>query len=192
MQFHRLDHAIDAELELIRPSARYIDDMVSACQHPQSSTDEGAAWTRLQLNRFVDQYPDGIEPGDVLTGRAAGYYLWMRLRPEYRPVVPIAGTLALRLGDSEQISQYIGHIGYGVFPPARGHHYAERACRLIAPLAKMHGHDYLWITANPDNLPSRRTAERLGAELINIVDIPIDNPLYARGERQKCRYRWII
>jgi RimJ/RimL family protein N-acetyltransferase len=192
MRFHKLDNPVDRELELIAPAARYIDDMMTACQHPQSWTDAAAAWSRQQLNSFVDQYPGGLEPGDAFADRPPGYYLWLRLRPEFAPPIPIAGTLALRLGTSENVVRYVGHIGYGVFPAARGHHYAERACRLVAPLARQHGMDHLWITVNPDNAPSRRSCERLGAELVDVVDVPKTNPLYARGDRQKCRFRWRI
>lgn len=192
MQFYRLENAVDHELELVRPASRYIDDMLAACQHPTVWADKSSAWTRKQLVEFVSRNPDGIEAGDAITGRWPGYYLWLRLRPEFKPVIPMAGTLSFRLADTEQIRMYSGHIGYGVFAPARGNHYAERAVRLVLPLARAHGMDHLWITCNPDNTPSRRTCERLGAELIEIVDIPKTNLLYEKGERQKCRYRLAI
>src|SRR5215204_4797163 len=70
-----------------------------------------------------------------------------------------------------------------------GHRFAERSCRLILPLARRHGFDTLWITCNPDNVASRRTCERLGAELVGIVDVPPDNDVYERGSERKCRYR---
>jgi tagatose 1,6-diphosphate aldolase len=57
------------------------------------------------------------------------------------------------------------------------------------PLLKTHGINPLWITCNPDNMPSRRTCEILGAELIEIVDLPTDTEMYRYGERRKCRYR---
>ena len=100
-----------------------------------------------------------------------------------------AGGLNLRIGNTPGIVLYGGHIGYNVEPEFRGNHYAERACRLLLPLAKAHGLDPLWITCNPDNIPSRRTCERLGAELVEIIPLPEDNDQYAEGEREKCRYR---
>ena len=57
------------------------------------------------------------------------------------------------------------------------------------PLLTHHDIDPIWITCNPDNMPSRRTCELIGAELINIVDLPKDIDLYLVGDRQKCRYR---
>ena len=40
-----------------------------------------------------------------------------------------------------------------------------------------------------ENAASRRTCEILGAEMIEIVDLPADSDMYAKGERRKCRYR---
>jgi tagatose 1,6-diphosphate aldolase len=60
---------------------------------------------------------------------------------------------------------------------------------LLLPLARSHGLMTIWITCNPDNFASRRTCELAGATLVEIVDLPEDNDMYQRGERQKCRYR---
>ncbi len=109
--------------------------------------------------------------------------------PPPLPPIKILGGISLRVGYTFEVEMYYGHIGYHVYPAARGRHYAERACRLLLPLAQRHGMRVLWITCNPDNYPSRRTCERLGSTLIGIVPIPRDNPLYARGSREKCRYR---
>lgn len=100
-----------------------------------------------------------------------------------------AGNVSLRVGNAWDILLYLGHIGYGVNPSFRGHHYAERATRLVLPLARAHGLDTLWITCNPDNQPSRRTCELLGAEMVEVVPVPSDYFLHHIGERWKCRYR---
>jgi tagatose 1,6-diphosphate aldolase len=99
------------------------------------------------------------------------------------------GSIQLRVGNTPDLVLYGGHIGYGVEPAYRGHHYAARACRLLFPLALRHGLRTLWITCNPDNIGSRKTCERLGAELVEIVDLPEDSDMYQKGWRQKCRYR---
>ena len=99
------------------------------------------------------------------------------------------GRIELRVGDTDHIVMYAGHIGYRVFPRYRGQHYAARSCRLLMPLARSHGLTSLWITANPDNFPSRRTCELAGAVLVEIVNLPEDTDMYQMGERQKCRYR---
>jgi predicted acetyltransferase len=101
----------------------------------------------------------------------------------------VLGSIELRVGDTAPIVLYYGHIGYGVTPAYRGHHYAARSCRLLLPLARRHGMQTLWITCNPGNLASRRTCELAGAQFVEIVDVPISSELYRRGEQQKCRYR---
>ena len=63
------------------------------------------------------------------------------------------------------------------------------ACQLLFGLARRHGLSELWITCNPDNIASRKTCERLGAEYVETVSLPRDHVLYQRGEREKCRYR---
>lgn len=95
------------------------------------------------------------------------------------------GRIGLRVGWREDVIRYAGHVGYSVEPAHRGHGYAERGCRLIVSLAKQHGMTNLWITCQPDNVPSRRTLERLGAEFIEIIDVPPDYPLQPREERRK-------
>ncbi|HSV14470.1 MAG TPA: GNAT family N-acetyltransferase, partial [Tepidisphaeraceae bacterium] len=138
---------------------------------------------------FLAAAPKGQHPGDTKRGLSPSYHFWMRLGDDAAPPVTIAGGIGLRIGNTPNIVQYVGHFGYQVYPPARGHHLAERACRLLLPLARRHGLDELWITCNPDNIASRRTCERLGATLVNIVPVPKDHELYSRGDYQKCRYR---
>ena len=99
------------------------------------------------------------------------------------------GRIDLRAGNTERVLLYLGHIGYRVDPKYRGKHYAARSTSLLLPLARQHGLRTLWITSNPDNAPSRRTCEMLGAELVEIVDVPNKSDFYRAGEKQKCRYR---
>ncbi|MEW6307508.1 MAG: GNAT family N-acetyltransferase [Bacillota bacterium] len=101
------------------------------------------------------------------------------------------GRISLRIGDNRLI-YYGGHIGYEVLEEFRGNGYAAKACMLVARVAVAHGLDRLIITCNPDSLPSRRTCEKLGARLIETVDLPPDNDMYQEGERQKCRYEWTL
>lgn len=99
------------------------------------------------------------------------------------------GRIDLRLGNSEWIVMYLGHIGYRVATKYRGNRYAARATQLLLPLARKNGFNTLWITCNPDNVASRKTCELAGGELIEIVDVPKNSDFYRAGEKQKCRYR---
>ena len=103
-----------------------------------------------------------------------------------------AGSINLRTIDTPHLTMYGGHFAYGVEPDFRGNHYAERGVRLLLPFTRLHGYRDLIITCNPDNWPSRRTCERLGAELLEIVQLPPEVDMYQEGEREKCRYRLVL
>jgi len=107
----------------------------------------------------------------------------------------VAGNINLRIGNTDQLILYRGHIGYGVKPEYRGYRFAARSVRLLMPLAAAHGLNPLWITCNPDNFASRRTCELAGAELVETINIPADEEMIQFGDvsgiRQKCRYRLV-
>ncbi len=126
------------------------------------------------------------EPGNPDTGRVPAYDFAVRLAGRMEAV----GRVGLRLGNTDDVVKYIGHIGYGIAEKHRGHGYAAKACRLARPVAIDHGFRTLWITCDPDNYASRRTCEALGCEFVEVVDLPPDSDMYRQGERQKCRYRW--
>ena len=193
-----LDHGplIDGELQLVQPSLRWLDDILASAHHPLSLELDPrlAELERGDLLDILATAPGGHVLPDPAAGKVPAYLFWMRLLPGILPEsrmlpVPFAGHLSLRIGDMPDLKLYYGHIGYTVYGPARGQHYAERACRLVLPLARAHGISPLWITTDPDNAPSRRTCQRLGARLVETLDVPPDHPLHLRGQRQKCRYR---
>ena len=99
------------------------------------------------------------------------------------------GQINIRLGESPCV-YYYGHIGYHIDPPWRGHHYAQKACRLAMPLLVLGGKTTAVITCDPDNLPSIRTCEALGCELERTVAVPewIRNRWSISA--QKRRYIW--
>lgn len=99
------------------------------------------------------------------------------------------GFINVRIGTGENLTRYRGHIGYGVDAQYRGRRYAARACLLVLPLARRHGLNPLWIACNPDNVASRRTCERIGARLVEVIIVPAGTEAYEAGAREKCRYR---
>lgn len=128
----------------------------------------------------------GMHPADAAKGWFPYYTFAIAAGGE------LAGAVRLRVGDGPDLVLYGGHVGYEVLPAFRGHRYAERACRLLFPLMRANGQHIVWITCNPDNAASRRTCERLGAAFEGIVALPPDSDMYARGEREKCRYRLLV
>ena len=180
---------IDGELELVPAAEAWLDAVMAAQNHPltREQMPRDADIPRQKQLNFLSRLEKGFDPGDEDGPQSPAYYFWMHQRGavEY----PIVGAISLRLGRGVNIERVVGHIGYHVYPFARGQHYAERACRLLIPLARLHRLIPLWITCNPENIPSRRTCERLGAEFLDIVPVPPNHPLHARGEREKCRFR---
>lgn len=100
-----------------------------------------------------------------------------------------AGHINFRVGDTEHVRMYAGHIGFGIDAEYRGHGYAGQACLAIVPLVTQHYRTVI-MTCNPDNAASRRTIERLGAEFVEEVDVPPSEPMYENGARVKRRYLW--
>ena len=199
--FQFLDPGVlrDGELQLVAPHERWAASMLAATNHPMTlALDPGESrTTRQDLAEYLAVVPGGHMPADPARGRVPHYDFWMLLHdaprepggPPVAPPVRIGGTVTLRIGVTPAIELYYGHIGYHVYPAARGRHFAERACRLLLPLARRHGMRTLWITCNPANYASRRTCERLGMQYVETIPVPPTDPLYTRGEREKCRYR---
>jgi len=181
----------DGELRLIAPEMKWIDEAMRSGQHP-ATVAEGmpeAPSNRQKLLDFLRAAPMGHQNGDASTGRVPAYHFWMLADPEIGdPPIQIAGAIGLRIGMTPEIELYSGNIGYHVYPAARRRRFAERSCRLLFPLARRHGLSRIWITCNPDNAASRRTCERLGGKLIDVVVIPREHPFRSRGETEKCRY----
>lgn len=100
------------------------------------------------------------------------------------------GGCDLRIGYNEKV-YYGGNIGYHISPEYRGHHYAGKACKLLFMLAEKHEMEYLIITCDPDNYPSRRTCEYAGGKLMEIVELPEDNDMRVEdGKTSVCIYRF--
>jgi predicted acetyltransferase len=125
------------------------------------------------------------KPGDPATGIVPAYVFEMR----HRGHVQSFGHIDLRVGHTPRLDLYGGQIGYDVDPTYRGQRYAARSVKMLLPLARRHGLQTVWITCNPDNIASRRTAERAGGIFVEIVDLPMDHEMYQRGDRKKARYR---
>ena len=127
-------------------------------------------------------------PADPLKGWVPSYDVALRVDRTAEAI----GKINFHAQNTPSLELYGGHFGYSVLPQWRGHRYAERGVRLLLPMAKCHGFSIVWITCNSDNWASRRTCERLGAHLVEVVPLPPDNDMYLDGEREKCRYRLTV
>ncbi len=101
------------------------------------------------------------------------------------------GEIGLRIGYTVGL-YYCGNIGYSIKEEYRGHSYAEKACRMIIPVMKMHKMEKVIITNEQNNISSKRVCEKLGAEFIHTVPLPTWTDLYAEGQRFVNIYEWTI
>ncbi|AFS78505.1 putative Acyl-CoA N-acyltransferase [Gottschalkia acidurici 9a] len=97
------------------------------------------------------------------------------------------GEINIRIVYNEGI-YFCGNIGYMIEKMYRGNSYAVKACKIIKDVAIAHEMKKLIITCNLDNFPSRKTCEKIGLKLKDMIDLP----MYKEGERQKCIYEWIL
>lgn len=97
------------------------------------------------------------------------------------------GECDLRIGHNDN-TKYGGNIGYEIYKPYRGHHYASKACKLLFVLARKHNMDKVIITCSPENIGSRKTCEHCGGELIDIIDVPEWHEMYKTGQKHTCQY----
>lgn len=117
--------------------------------------------------------------------------------PSYRYMITLhksdnnIGNIDIRIGYNENL-YYGGHIGYSIKEPYRGNNYAAKACNIIKSVGIAHGMDKIIITCNPNNIPSRKTCEKAGLQLKEIVDLPSYNDLYKAGDRQECIYEGLL
>lgn len=104
----------------------------------------------------------------------------------------IIGDVDIRIGYTDDLVWYGGHVGYKIDEPFRGHGFAMQACKLIKKVAQDHGMDVLWITCDENNNASIRTLEKIGCKKIGLIDLPRNHDLYQIGQRRVWRFRWII
>ena len=103
----------------------------------------------------------------------------------------LVGTCDLRVGMNDEL-YYAGNIGYRIYEGSRGHHYAYHACLMLFDIAKDYDMDKLIITCSPDNIPSKKTLEKLDGTLLEVTDVPRYHWLYKRGETVKNIYEYIL
>ena len=101
------------------------------------------------------------------------------------------GQISYRNGESPGV-YYFGHIGYHIDPPWRGHHYAARACGLIAGEIRRGGKSSVVITCDPDNAASRKTCEALGCLWESEVDVDPELRENFEISARKERYIWVL
>lgn len=101
------------------------------------------------------------------------------------------GGINIKAGYTENILKYRGNIGFTVYEEFRGKHYSARSCIHLIPVIKIINMPHIWLTCNFDNIASMRNIERIGADYIDTVNVPVEYYFYyAANARIKRRYKW--
>lgn len=101
--------------------------------------------------------------------------------------VPV-GKISIRIGETFH-TYYNGNIGYEVDEPYRGRGCARTACKLIMDVARYHNMTSLYLTCAESNIASYRTIEGLGAELLEICEVPREYFAFREGMERQRVYR---
>lgn len=125
---------------------------------------------------------------EVYNGEHIRNYVYGIKRTEDQRLI---GFCDLRVGDPKALL-YLGNIGYSIFENYRGHHYAYYGTLLLKELALTLDIDMLSITVNPDNWPSIKTIDKLGATFIKRIPVPSYEPLFSQGDYEKLIFHWFL
>ena len=98
------------------------------------------------------------------------------------------GKISIRIGTTFH-TYYNGNIGYEIDEPHRGRGYARATCRMVLNTARYHGMTSLYLTCAESNTASCRTIEGLGAELLEICEVPREYFAFREGMERQRIYR---
>ena len=124
---------------------------------------------------------DETRSADAEIGQVPQYRFTMRLVGGGVTV----GRVVLRIRCTERLKRYGGNLSYDVLEEYRGNRYAARGCRLLFPLARLHGLDCLLITCRGDNEASKKTCELMGATYVDTIETEREPGEFG----PTCRYR---
>ena len=97
------------------------------------------------------------------------------------------GRIHLRITDDATILRSVGYAGYELDEQHRQRGYGARALLAIRRVARHYGVAPLWVLIAPGNVASRRTAERAGLVMVDIV-AATPEALAMGLETELCRY----
>ena len=98
------------------------------------------------------------------------------------------GKISVRIGHNFH-SYYNGHIGYEIFEEYRGSGFACKACRIALDVARFHNMDFIYLACAESNIASYKTIEKLGAELVEICDVPREYFAWREGMERRRIYK---
>jgi predicted acetyltransferase len=160
---------------LLKPGFDYLPSYRAAlerCWSPDNTRDEVAAEHLARIDQDAAGFLAELDDPEARGGpfRAPDGTLLQRLPGFFRWVWDgeFCGSVGLRWqnGSSELPPHVLGHIGYSIVPWKRRQGHATRALRLLLPMARERGLDYVLLTTVPDNLASQRVIIACGGRLL--------------------------
>lgn len=103
----------------------------------------------------------------------------------------LIGRISMRIGSNFH-SYFNGNIGYEIEEIFRGNNFAYKACKLVLQIAKAHGMNEIILTCDENNIPSYKTIEKLGGELVEITKPPVNYFAYRENMKKQRIYKLYI
>jgi predicted acetyltransferase len=184
---------IPIDMELVAPSARYLDGYVDALRRgwsPDNRRPEAGLEELAEIERdptaFLARQADHAGAGTALTlpdgrivPRLPSIERWM-WDGEFCGVI----SLRWQPGTAELPPYCLGHIGYAVVPWKRRRAFATRALAALLPEARALGLPYVELTTDVTNEPSQRVIEANGGTIFERFHKPA-----SYGGAASLRYR---
>ncbi|MDR3238470.1 MAG: GNAT family N-acetyltransferase [Clostridiales bacterium] len=186
------DESDAASLKVMRKSGgRFCDTMDKTKRYFIDTKIAAPHWREPRFAFYPIQRIPGMEIDLVLEDTfpedPAGYCPTYRFKICLSRTNIAIGYIDLRVGYDQEI-YCSGNLGYHIDEKYRGHAYAAKAARILMPLVQTHHLNPLTITCNPDNIPSVKICERLGARYLELIQLPKGCDQYRQGDRLKRRY----
>ncbi len=145
----------------------------------------------MEKFQFFDNF-DFLTDGEITLKISGKYFGDEEMLPFYYYDIFLEdrfiGRISMRIGHNFH-SYYNGNIGYEIEENFRGNNFAFKACKLVLPIAKAHGMNEIFLTCDENNIPSYKTIEKLGGELIEIKKPPKNYFAYRENMKKQRIYR---
>ncbi|AYV24487.1 GNAT family N-acetyltransferase [Vibrio mediterranei] len=155
-------------MELVTPSLERMQAFAVFYQDFEIHDVDNAEYYREGVSdfpKYVQRLIDEEKGVNLRQGYVPCSHFWL-LDSEQK----ILGAIRVRHHiNNEFLSSEGGHIGYDIAPSYRGAGYGKHMLKLVLPKANALGIERALVTADEDNVASRRVIESNGGELENIV-----------------------
>lgn len=148
----------------------------------------------MEKFQFFDNF-DILTDGEITLKISGKYFGDEEMLPFYYYDIFLKdrfiGRISMRIGSNFN-SYYNGNIGYEIEENFRGNNFSLKACKLVLQVAKAHGMKEIFLACDENNIPSYKTIEKLGGELIEITKPPKTYFAYRENMKKQRIYKLYI